>query len=91
MVPENPVSIPDMSPDDVVDVELDARWLSCPMPLLKAKQAIQRLHAGQRLRVMATDPGSVRDFQTWAGQSGHNLLSLVESDDTFIYILRKSH
>ena len=78
-----------VAPD--VDAEVDARHLACPMPLLKAKQAIQRLTEGQRLRVLATDPGSVRDFQAWAGQSGHHLLSLTEKDDTFIYILRKSH
>lgn len=76
---------------DIVDSELDARYLSCPMPLLKAKQAMQRLATGQQLRVLATDPGSVRDFHAWAEQSGHQLLSFNESNNTFIYILRKSH
>jgi tRNA 2-thiouridine synthesizing protein A len=74
----------------VVDVEVDARDLRCPMPLLKAKQAIQHMQAGQLLRVMATDPGSVRDFQAWSAQSGHCLLSLAEQNNHFIYVLRKS-
>lgn len=73
-----------------VDASVDARDLACPMPLLKAKQAIQRLQAGQHLRVLATDPGSLRDFHAWAEQSGHHLLSAVEADHTFIYILRKN-
>jgi tRNA 2-thiouridine synthesizing protein A len=99
MVPDIPVSRPgaepgamvDIAVDIAVDADLDARYLSCPMPLLKAKQALQRLQAGQRLRVLATDPGSVRDFQAWAGQSGHALLVCEERDNTFIYILRKNH
>ena len=76
---------------DAIDVEVDARGLACPMPLLKAKQAIMRMQTGQQLRVMATDPGSVRDFQAWAGQSGHQLLSSVEANNIFIYILRKNN
>lgn len=75
---------------DTVDVEVDARGLACPMPLLKAKQAIQRMQTGQLVRVMATDPGSVRDIKAWIMQSGHSLLSFVEADNTFIYILRKA-
>jgi len=74
-----------------VDASVDARHLACPMPLLKAKQALQRLQAGQHLRVLATDPGSLRDFRAWAAQSGHRLLCAVEADQTFIYILRKSN
>jgi len=75
---------------NVVDVEVDARDLRCPMPLLKAKQAIQRMQVGQLLRVVATDPGSLRDFQAWSTQSGHCLLSLEERNNHFIYVLRKS-
>jgi len=74
---------------EAIDVEVDARQLRCPLPLLKAKQAIQRMQAGQLLRVMATDAGSVRDFQAWSAQSGHGLLSCEEQNHTFIYILRK--
>ena len=84
MVPDFPV------PGDVaIDVEVDARYLACPLPLLKAKQAIQRLQAGQHARVLATDPGSQRDIRAWAEQSGHPLLAALETEGTFIYILRK--
>jgi tRNA 2-thiouridine synthesizing protein A len=80
-----------------VDQELDARGLRCPLPLLKAKQAINDLESGATLRVVATDPGSVRDFQLWSSQSGHELLSFTEKkagdagedNHLFIYILRK--
>jgi tRNA 2-thiouridine synthesizing protein A len=49
-----------------VDLELDARGLNCPMPLVKARQAVAKLHTGQVLKVVATDRGSVKDFQGWA-------------------------
>lgn len=72
-----------------IDIELDARELRCPMPLLKAKQAIHKMQTNQVLRVLASDPGSVRDFHTWSTQSGHDLLSFSEQDNIFTYILRK--
>jgi tRNA 2-thiouridine synthesizing protein A len=72
--------------------QLDVRGLSCPMPLLKAKQALNKLEAGARLQVQATDPGSVRDFEVFARQSGHTLLSseVTASDpEVFVYLLQK--
>lgn len=72
------------------DQELDARGLNCPMPLLKAKQALNRLDRGQVLRVLATDPGSRRDFDVFARQSGQELLSADEQGDCYIYLLRKT-
>jgi len=53
--------------------ELDARGLQCPLPLLKAKQQLNRMAAGEQLRVLATDPGSLRDFQVFCQQSGNTL------------------
>ena len=73
----------------VVTRELDARGLSCPMPLLKAKQALNHMASGEELRVLATDPGSVRDFAVFARQSGHTLLESEERDGTYRYRLRK--
>jgi len=70
-------------------VELDVCGLNCPMPLLKAKQALNRLKAGELLRVLATDPGSVRDFEVFAKQSGNLLLDSLTRDDTFVYLLQK--
>ena len=68
---------------------LDVRGLKCPMPLLKAKQALNGLPAGGLLRVLATDPGSERDFETFSRQSGHALLESERRDDTFAYLLKK--
>lgn len=70
-------------------VELDARGLDCPLPLLKAKRALNAMHSGQRLRVMATDKGSVRDFLVFSEQSGHSLLSSEEIDGVYIHLLEK--
>jgi tRNA 2-thiouridine synthesizing protein A len=72
-----------------VDAELDARHLRCPLPLLKAKQALNALRPGQTLRVLATDSGSVRDFHLWTEQSGHGLLSFTEAQDQYCYVLQK--
>ncbi len=77
-----------MSEDD--QVELDARGLDCPMPLLQAKRALNAMRVGQRLQVLATDQGSVRDFRVFAEQSGHVLLASDESDGVYRHILQKS-
>jgi tRNA 2-thiouridine synthesizing protein A len=68
---------------------LDVRGLNCPMPLLKAKQALNALPAHGLLRVLATDPGSVRDFEVFSRQSGHALLESTRDDSTYSYLLRK--
>ena len=68
---------------------LDVTGLNCPMPLLKAKQALNALQPGDRLEVVATDPGSVRDFEVFSAQSGHPLLASREEDGRYYYLLRK--
>lgn len=68
---------------------LDVRGLNCPMPLLKAKKALNQLEPAALLRVFATDPGSVRDFEVFARQSGHVLLESRQEDHTYVYLLRK--
>lgn len=80
-----------VAPTDLhADLELDARGLNCPLPLLKAKQALNTLASGQVLSVAATDAGSWRDFQRFAELSGHELLHADTLDDEFHYWLRKS-
>lgn len=74
----------------VADAEVDATGLNCPMPLLKAKQALNRLEVGATLCVRATDPGSERDFEVFARQSGHDLLSVSRQGEVFLYRLRKT-
>ena len=70
--------------------ELDTRGLRCPLPLLKAKQVLRDMAVGQVLRVLATDAGSVRDFQAYAQLSGQELLAFAELDAVYCYLLKKS-
>ena len=69
---------------------LDACGLDCPLPLLKAKQALNKLDPGQVLSVVCTDPGSVRDFKVFSEQSGHALLESEEKNGKYYYWLKKS-
>ena len=71
------------------DLELDTSGLTCPLPLLKAKKALNGLETGNRLKVIATDPGSERDFQVFAEQSGHQLLDSDAKDGVYTYLLEK--
>ncbi len=75
-----------------INQTLDASGLTCPLPLLKAKQALNKLNAGEILSVTSTDPGSVRDFKVFCDQSGHQLLASEKSaaETSFHYLLRKS-
>tara|TARA_B100001559_G_scaffold268014_1_gene235008 strand:+ start:1069 stop:1302 length:234 start_codon:yes stop_codon:yes gene_type:complete len=74
-----------------VDKELDVKDLTCPMPLLKAKKTLNDMEAGAVLRVLATDPGSERDFEVFARQSGNTLLDSSNSDGVYCYYLRKKN
>lgn len=80
-----PVETPDLTPDQI----LDARGMSCPLPLLKAKQALNTMASGEVLHVLATDAGSQRDFQRFCELSGHALLGSDCLDLEFHYWLRK--
>ncbi len=70
------------------DKEIDTRGLNCPLPLLKAKRALGELTTGQVLRVIATDPHSMRDFQAFSRQTGHELLQQTEMGSEYIHMLR---
>ena len=81
--------------DQPVDVELDARGLNCPMPLVKVRQAIGGLRAGQVLKVIATDRGSVKDFQGWANVAKN--IELVGQEtvteggtNTYVHYIRRT-
>ena len=69
--------------------ELDTSGLNCPLPILKAKKALADMSSGQVLKVLATDPGSTRDFQAFARQTGHELLAQEESGAVLIHYLRR--
>ncbi len=72
-----------------IDKELDARGLNCPLPILKAKKALSDMQSGQTLRVLATDAGSVRDFQAFAKQTGNELLEQQTVGAEYSTVLRR--
>ena len=72
-----------------IDQELDTRGLNCPLPILKAKKALSDMLSGQILRVVATDAGSVRDFQAFAKQTGNELVDQETVGDDFFHIMRR--
>lgn len=69
--------------------EVDATGLVCPLPILKAKKALAELASGQLLKVLATDPSSVRDFQAFARQTGNELVEQQAEGERFIHVLRR--
>ena len=71
------------------DKELDARGLSCPLPILKTKKALGDLASGQVLRVVSTDPGSIKDMQAFASQTGNSLLSQSNEGKDYVFFLKK--
>ncbi|MDO8319328.1 sulfurtransferase TusA family protein [Rhodoferax sp.] len=72
-----------------IDKEIDTRGLNCPLPILKAKKALAELESGQVLKVIATDGGSLRDFQAFAKQTGNELLEQETVGMEFIHVLRR--
>ena len=72
-----------------IDKEIDTRGLNCPLPILKAKKALSDMHAGELLKVIATDAGSVRDFQAFAKQTGNELVEQQNAGQEFIHVLRR--
>ena len=71
------------------DKELDARGLNCPLPILRAKKSLAEMTSGQVLRIVATDPGSVKDFQAFAKQTGNELLSSAEAGSEYTFFIKK--
>jgi tRNA 2-thiouridine synthesizing protein A len=69
--------------------ELDARGLNCPLPILKAKKALAEMATGEVLRIVATDTGSVRDFQAFAKQTGNALISHTQEGREFVFLMRR--
>jgi len=71
------------------DKDLDARGLNCPLPILRAKKALTEMSSGQVLRILATDPGSVKDFQAFSKQTGNELVSHAEANKEFTFFMKK--
>lgn len=71
------------------DVELDARALSCPLPILRTKKALAGMTSGQVLRIVATDPGAPKDFEVFCRQTGNELVSATEQGGEYVFYLRR--
>jgi tRNA 2-thiouridine synthesizing protein A len=72
-----------------IDKDLDVKGLNCPLPILRAKKALADMTSGQVLRVVATDPGAVKDFAAFCKQTGNPLISSTESASEFIFVISK--
>jgi tRNA 2-thiouridine synthesizing protein A len=71
------------------DKELDARGLNCPLPILRAKKSLAEMQPGQVLKIVSTDPGSVKDFSAFAKQTGNELLSSSENNKEFEFFMKR--
>lgn len=72
-----------------VNVTVDARGLNCPMPIVKTAQAVRTLASGQTLEVLATDPGSVKDFAAWSKTTGNEIVEQSADGGVFRFVMRK--
>ena len=72
------------------DQELDARGLNCPLPILRAKKALNGMAAGEVLKIVSTDPGSVKDFEAFASQTGNELMASTEEGGEFHFLMKKN-
>lgn len=71
------------------NLELDARGLNCPLPILRAKKSINTLESGQILKIISTDPGSLKDFDSFCKQTGNELLSSEDHGSEFTFLIKK--
>ena len=72
-----------------VHKELDTRGLNCPLPILKAKKMLSEMSSGEVLKVVSTDPGSIRDFQAFARQTGNELIEQISGSAEFVHVIRR--
>jgi tRNA 2-thiouridine synthesizing protein A len=72
-----------------INQQVDARGLNCPMPIVKTAQAIKGLASGQVLEVLATDPGSTKDFAAWSKSTGNEMVEQTVDGGVFRFVLRK--
>ena len=72
-----------------IDKEIDTSGLNCPLPIFKAKKALNDMSSGQVLKVIATDPGAARDFEAFARQTGHELVMQEKTETAFVFALKR--
>ena len=74
----------------MADQVLDAKGLNCPLPILKAKKALKELPTGGTLEILATDPGSIKDMEAFAKQTGNELIESGEEGGKYTFLMRKA-
>ena len=73
-----------------IDEELDVRGLNCPMPIIRTRHSLKHLSVGQHLKIIATDPGTVRDFEALCGHTGNKLVVSESENGEYIFIIKKT-
>lgn len=73
----------------MADVQVDARGLNCPMPIVKTAQAVKAMASGQTLEILATDPGSVKDFAAWSRTTGNEIIEQTADGGVFRFVMKK--
>lgn len=73
-----------------IDQVLDTKGLNCPLPILKARKAIEKMQAGQILQVLATDPGAIADFEAYCRQTKHELVQSSTEDGVYTFLIRRA-
>ncbi len=73
----------------IIDIEVDARGLACPLPILRTKKALATMSSGQLLRILATDPGAVKDFQAFCRQTGNEIVDQAQRNNEFEFIMKR--
>ena len=73
-----------------VHTTVDAKGLSCPMPIVKTAQAVKTVPAGELIEVLATDPGSVKDFAAWTRSTGNAILEQTETDGVYRFVIKRA-
>ena len=86
---QTPTGAPTMTTTPQAHKEIDTRGMNCPLPILKAKKALSEMFSGEVLKVVATDPSSVRDFQAFSRQTGNELVAQSTAGDEFVHYLRR--
>jgi tRNA 2-thiouridine synthesizing protein A len=76
--------------DITANQTLDASGLSCPMPIIKTKKAVDGMKVGEVLKMISTDPGSVSDVKAWTAKTGHELLGHEESEGKYVFYIKKT-
>jgi tRNA 2-thiouridine synthesizing protein A len=71
------------------DVELDVRQLACPLPILRAKRSLSAMSSGQVIRIVATDPGAMNDFEVFCRQTGNELVSSLDEGGEYVFLIRR--